>query len=395
MSHVDFKAFDADNHYYEALDAFTRHLDPKLGPRVIEWAEINGRKYHVVGGKVSRAVTNPTFDPVSPAGAMAEYFRGNPSGKLPMEYLGKPEPIRPEYRDRDARLRTMDEHGLQKIWLFPTLGMVYEELLKHDPEAVTLLFTAFNRWMIEDWGFSYQDRIFAGPYISLADVDWAVKELEWAVENDARTVVMRPAPVHTKDGVLPPADPYFDAFWGRAAEAGITVVVHAADSGYSLQGYGRDGFSASFSGGFRPNLGILHLGIERAIFDFLGSIMVDRIFERFPNLRLASVENGSTFLGDLFKKMRSASAKLPGLFKEDPVELFRRNVWINPFWEDDVQETVELMGADRVIFGSDWPHIEGMPEPLDYLAELKVFTDEERKKILLDNVSELNVLRPG
>jgi len=47
------------------------HLDPRLGSRVIEWCEINGRKYHVIGGKVSHAVTNPTFDPVSPAGAMA------------------------------------------------------------------------------------------------------------------------------------------------------------------------------------------------------------------------------------------------------------------------------------------------------------------------------------
>ena len=63
---------------------------------------------------------------------------------------------------------------------------------------------------------------------------------------------------------------------------------------------------------------------------------------------------------------------MPGYFTEDPVESFRRNVWINPFWEDDVEEVVELMGADRVIFGSDWPHIEGMPRPLDYATELKV-----------------------
>src|SRR5947208_13345936 len=88
---LDERAFDCDNHYYEALDAFTRHLDPKLGERVIQWCEINGRKYHVIGGKVSHAVVNPTFDPVSPAGAMAEYFRGNPSGKSPTEYLGRPE----------------------------------------------------------------------------------------------------------------------------------------------------------------------------------------------------------------------------------------------------------------------------------------------------------------
>src|SRR6478609_187292 len=119
--------FDGDNHYYEALDAFTRHLDPRLGSRVIEWCEINGRKYHVIGGKVSHAVTNPTFDPVSPAGAMAEYFRGNASGKSPKEYLGRPEPINPGYRDPAARAEIMDAQGLEKVWMFPTLGMIYEE----------------------------------------------------------------------------------------------------------------------------------------------------------------------------------------------------------------------------------------------------------------------------
>ena len=51
MSELDYQAFDADNHYYEALDAFTRHLDPRLGPRTVQWCEINGRKYHVVGGR--------------------------------------------------------------------------------------------------------------------------------------------------------------------------------------------------------------------------------------------------------------------------------------------------------------------------------------------------------
>ena len=73
---VDHPVFDADNHYYEALDAFTRHLDPALGSRVIQWSEINGRRYHVIGGRVSHAVTNPTFDPVAFPGAMYDYFRG-------------------------------------------------------------------------------------------------------------------------------------------------------------------------------------------------------------------------------------------------------------------------------------------------------------------------------
>jgi len=390
---LGYPAFDADNHYYEAIDAFTRHLDKKLGPRIIQWAEIDGRKYHVIGGRVSRAVVNPTFDPVSPAGAMAEYFRGNPSGRSPLEYLREREPIRPEYRDREARVQVMDEHGLQKIWLFPTLGMIYEELLKQDPEGVGIMFRAFNRWLDEDWGVNFDDRIYASPYISLADLDTAVAELEWALDSGARTVVLRPAAPTTILGPRPPADPFFDPFWARVNEAGITVVAHAADSGYTSNGYAKDGFAATFEGAGKPS--IKAMSIERAIYDFLASLVFDQLFDRFPNVRIVSVENGSEFLGDLFKKLRSAGRKLPGYFKEDPVEIFRRHIWINPFWEDDVNETVELMGADRVVFGSDWPHIEGMPKPLDYAVELKGFDEATQRKILLDNALELTARRPA
>ncbi len=390
---LDHPVFDGDNHYYEAIDAFTRHLDPRLGGRVIQWAEINGRKRHVIGGKVNLAVTNPTFNPISPAGALSEYFRGNPNGKYPHELLGTPSPIDPAYRDHDARLATMDAQGVSQIWLFPTLGMLYEEVLKHDPEGVGMMFRAFNQWLSEDWGFAYQNRIFAAPYIPLADVDAAVTELEFALANGATTVVTRAAAPTTKHGQMPPAHPYFDPFWARANEAGITIVVHAGDSGYGSNGYAVDGFSAQFSGAaYKPS--IKSLNMERAIYDYLASLIFDKLFDRFPNVRIASVENGAEFLGDMFRKFTSSARKVPGYFTEDPIETFKRCVWINPFWEDDVTEIAEYMGADRVIFGSDWPHIEAMPHPLDYVNELKSFNDADRKRILHDNVAELNVLRP-
>jgi predicted TIM-barrel fold metal-dependent hydrolase len=220
----------------------------------------------------------------------------------------------------------------------------------------------------------------------------AVAELEWAIDRGAHHVVMRPAAPTTALGQRPPADTCFDPFWSLADEAGITVVAHAADSGYTSHGYAVDGFAATFAGANRPSIKMVVM--ERAIYDFLASLIFGKLFERFPNVRIASVENGSEFLGDLFNKLRSAGRKLPGWFPEDPVETFRRHIWINPFWEDDVNETVELMGADRVIFGSDWPHIEGMPKPLDYAVELKAFDDADQQKILRDNAEELTTLRP-
>jgi len=395
VSDLPYAAFDADNHYYEALDAFTRYVDPKMQARCVQWCEVNGRKYHVVGGTVSHAVVNPTFDPVAKAGAMHDYFRGNPNKLQPYEFLREREPIPAEYRNRDARVAKLDEFGLEGVWLFPTLGILYEELIKHDIEAVTTLFSAFNRWLADDWGFEYEGRIFASPYISLADLDWAVHELEWAIDNGARHVVMRPAAPHTASGQIAVSDPRNDPFWARVNEAGITVVVHAGDSGYSSNGYAVDGFAAGFSGNGRwaPNVKTFH--IERAAYDFLITLVFDKLFERFPNVRIASVENGAEFLGDLFNKLRSTDHKMPGYFTDDPIEAFKRNVWINPFWEDDVNTVVDLMGADRVIFGSDWPHIEGMPRPLDYAVEVKQFDDASIQQIMRDNARELTARRPA
>jgi predicted TIM-barrel fold metal-dependent hydrolase len=271
---------------------------------------------------------------------------------------------------------------------------MYENALKHDPGAVVLLFRAFNRWLAEDWGMAYKDRIFAAPYISLADLDEAVVELEWALDQGARTVVLRPAAPIGVTGPHSPAAKMFDPFWARVNEAGITVVVHAGDAGVSTNGYASEGFAANFRQGRQPP-SVRMFAIDRAAHDFLITLILERLFDRFPNVRIASVENGSEFLVPLFRQLASTARKMPGYFTEDPVLTFRRHVWINPFWEDDVQEIVELMGDDRVIFGSDWPHVEGLPEPTDWVTELQKLDADSVTRIMGDNASLLNELRPA
>ncbi len=388
---LTFEPFDCDNHYYESEDAFTRHVPEEMRARVVQWAEVNGRKYHVVGGKLSKAVTNPTWDPIAKPGALHKYFRGNPEGKNPMEYLKDREPLPAAYIDRDARLKVIESQNLESIWLFPTLGVLYEELLKDDTPAVVALMRGFNRWIEEDWGFDYKGKIFASPYISLVDLDQAVSELEWCLEKGARTIVMRPAPVWTEGGQLSPGDPVLDPFWSRVNEAGITTVIHAGDSGYSSQGYAEDSFGSNMTGRYRPS--IKAFSIERAAHDWLITMSMERMYTRFPNLRIASVENGADYLDMLFRKLKQQAKKSPSWFDEDPVELFRQHVWMNPFWEDNVYEVIELMGSDHVIFGSDWPHIEGMPTPLDYLEEVEDLNHDDLQLVMRDNTRYLNTLR--
>ena len=367
---LGYRPFDADNHYYEALDAFIRHVDPKMQPRVVQWADIDGRQHHLVGGKLARAVVNPTWNPIAKPGALRDYFKGNPEGKNPMEMLKDREPLPDYYMHAASRAKVIGEQGLQGVWLFPTLGVLYEELIKEDVDAVVALMQGFNQWLLDDWGYNFEGKIFAAPYIAMGDVNAACAEIDKVLGLGARVLVMRPAPITTRTGVFSPFDELFDPVWQRINDAGVPLVIHASDSGYSTQGYTNDKFSSIGLG--RPGAPNLKaFAIERAAQDWLIQSVFQKLYDRFPNLRVASVENGSDFLAPMFRKFEQMAKKTYWWFDDHPVDTFKQHVWINPFWEDDVNEVTELMGIDRVIFGSDWPHIEGMLSPLDYLVELK------------------------
>ena len=144
-----------------------------------------------------------------------------------------------------------------------------------------------------------------------------MRELEWALDQDARAVVMRAAAPITAGGPLSPAADVFDPFWARVNEAGITVVVHAGDAGLSSNGYAPDGFSASFRAGpSRPSIKMF--AIERAAHDFLATLMLEKLFDRFPNVRVASVENGSEFLAPLFAQAAHDHPAHAGLLLRGP-----------------------------------------------------------------------------
>jgi len=295
--------FDADNHYYEAEDAFTRYVPKRMQRRCVQWIEMqDGKRHHLVAGKINHSVGNPTFNPISKPGVLREYYHGNPRGMTFVELThGSLEPMPPEYMDRDVRVERIKDQGLEGAWLFPTAGILYEEPMVHDIDALCTLFEGFNRWLEDDWGLNYQDKLFAAPYITLADVDFACRELEWALERDARVLVMRPSAVCTRDGYFAPSHERFDPFWARVNEAGITVVAHTGANGYTTNGYGGNSALDVLGGGRKPTVAGL-IG-ERSIYDFLLTMAYDKLFERFPNLRIASVENGAGFLADLFTKL--------------------------------------------------------------------------------------------
>ena len=388
---VDFPVFDADNHMYETTDAFTKFL-PKEYDGLIKYVQVNGRTKIAVRNVISEYIPNPTFEVVGRPGASEEFFKhGNPEGISRREMIGKPIRSPEAFFSPEPRLALMDELGLDRALMWPTLASLLEERLHTDPMATHAVVHALNQWMHEHWTFNYEGRIFASPVITLPIVDEAIKELEWVVERGAKLILIRPAPVPGYRGFRSFALPEFDPFWQRVTELDVTVGMHSSDDGltryYNLWEGQPEGEHLPFAG-FSAFADIMHTQ-GRGIFDTVASLLGHGLLSRFPSLRILPVENGSAWVRPLVGALEQSYAKNPSMWPEEPLMVFKRNVWIHPFHEEDPRGLIELLGADRIVFGSDYPHIEGMSDPLSYVDELTGLPHEDIARVMGGNLAEV------
>ena len=220
---------DADNHYYEPRDAFTRHMPASQRQLAVH---VDHNDDILIGDEPYVFLRN-NYDRVVKPGALKEMLRTLKSGHVDDSGASAEEPVQPAYLDRRARLQLMDEQGVEATMVFPTLAVCVTHQMRRNPAQLEANVTAFNRWLDDDWGFAHDNRIFGAPLISLHDVDHAVKELEAALNAGARVVSLLPGPAGTPDRPLSPADPHFDPFWSRINEAKAVVAFHIGESGYN------------------------------------------------------------------------------------------------------------------------------------------------------------------
>jgi predicted TIM-barrel fold metal-dependent hydrolase len=382
----DFMVFDADNHLYETQDAFTRHL-PEKYRSAVDYVEVRGRTKIVIRGQISEYIPNPTFEVVARPGAQEEYFRiGNPDGKSFREIVGEPMRSIPAFREPAPRIELMDELGVDRALMFPTLASLLEERMRDDPELIHAVIHSLNEWMYEEWSFNYEDRIFATPVITLPIVERAIEELEWVVERGAKTVLIRPAPVPTFGGSRSFGFEEFDPFWQAVVDADILVSMHASDSGYSR--YQSDWTGPQEMLPFRPDAFRMMTHGKRPVEDTMSALVCHGVFTRFPDLRVASVENGGDWVVPFLHHLEDTYRKMPQAFDEDPIEAFKRNIWVSPFHEDDIGGLIDAIGVDKVVFGSDYPHPEGLAVPRSYVEHLPPgLPDEDLAAIMGTNLA--------
>jgi predicted TIM-barrel fold metal-dependent hydrolase len=244
---------------------------------------------------------------------------------------------------------------------------------------------AFNEWLHDEWTYDFEGRLFATPIVNPCVLDDGIAELELLIARGAKAVLMRPAPVSGLRGTRSPFLPEFDPFWARVEEDGLVVAMHASDSGYQCYLDTWEGSSGEYVA-FRPKTFAAVADDGRSIQDALASAVCHGMADPVPRVKLLSVENGGSWAGHLLRSLDLAYKKMPQEFPEHPREVFARNVWVNPFWEGSLSGPISLLGADRVCFGSDFPHPEGLDDPVAWVAQLDDVAPADIAKVMSSNM---------
>ena len=391
---TEYRLIDADGHYYEPDDCFSRHIEARFKDetvRVERGADGLGRIF-LRGRRTFMSVMPGDY--ASAPGALEGLFAGEVAdGFTHREVINAKD--HPAFMEKAPRLALLDEQGLEATIMLPTLGVAVEYDMRDDAELTYASLRAFNRWLEEDWGYGTDGRIFGVPMLSLLDIEQAMAELHRVIDAGARLVHLCPGPV----GGRSPADPRFDPFWATVAEAGIPVVFHVSNSGYN-HFYGTHWSEDPGNPSHQQSpLQWALCNTERPVVDTLIALTLHNLFGRHPDVKIMSIENGSSWLKPLLKTVDKAAAlgrrgpMLGGSLPPRPSEALTEHLWVCPFPEDDVNDLIEAIGADHVLFGSDYPHPEGLREPRDYISRLDGCDPGITRKVLRGNTAELLGLR--
>ncbi len=428
---------DADNHFNEPPDCFERYIDPKQADLSIRSVTgPDGRPLQLFAGKPSKFHSRQvTFSSDELAKMLGDTSKiGTGRGTVPREadepelsvipgmLLNRLNPLKglddeqrkafvsdfrhksEAFGNRDLRLALMDEQGIDKALMFPAAAHDIEYEFVDNMDALYANIRAFNRWMHEEVGFVADNRMFLPPYIALADPELAVRELEQVIADGARMVQTKSGHAHggaaNPWGGRSPADPVYDRFWSIINEADIRLAVHLGGTDYQKYGADWSEDPATVFGDFDAFQWMMYWG-DRPALELTAGLILHNLFGRFPNIKVCLSEMGTVWLPYALRKMdhaflmgRKAKWADNGRLSQRPSEIFRQHFIVAPYPEENVQRVVSEVGIEPIVFGSDFPHGEGLAFPGQYVgAQLSSFSDADQQRIMRDNLE--NFLAPA
>ena len=306
--------------------------------------------------------------------------------------------------DAPGRVEAMDGMGLRAQLLFPNTAL---RELRLQTAAARAVCKRYNDYVI-DWTHQTGDRARAVCQINMSDVAEAHAELARVLKLGARGVLLSCA---AAPGGVSPANNCWDPFWRMLEEADVPAFLHIASGGV-LTSDDADpiipprefadaaGLKAAFKdrSGAEEALGPFYFVISHMAPEvWLVSMVMGKVFERFPRLRFGVIEVGAGWVGPMCERMDLHSklmAKVGITYSMPPSEFIRRNVRVTPFWHEDVNTMVERYGLKEVyVFSTDYPHVEGSRDPIGrFRKTIDRLGSDYEKAFFCDNGS---LLFPG
>lgn len=387
IPHFDGPIFDGDSHIHEKDLLFFKNYLPKQYQSDWMPVEREGPEgYGVYIGERKVHIEANREGLVPPPGKLKEWLRAMKEGGDMLTGWIKPTP---DMWDAEERVKTLDRFGVESSLLFPG---TFIAAIGYYPQDVTgnVVMHAYNQYVYDNWTFNYKDRVYPTPLLTLWDMETSLKEVEWIIEKGAKVVVMPMGPAHGKS----PVDPYFDPIYERLNEAGVRITYHVSEANFMhplIREWGEKPLQGRRTGQTAWQWMFCYSEIPLQM--TLANLIYHNFFERFPNLRVCSVENGAQWLPaflDKMDKMRGMAKNgyWPcGQLKERPSTIFKRHCYVVAYPEDDVLDIVNRIGThDCLMMGSDYPHAEGVPEPMDFVHEaLGGLTEAQAEDIMYRN----------
>jgi predicted TIM-barrel fold metal-dependent hydrolase len=376
------RTVDADQHIFEPRTMWRDHIDPGLRDKALA-IEDDELGYAWITWRGARLYLAEPQQPLR-AGRIGEHRARQRRGE-PAELRFEDE-VPAAYVDPAARLAALDEFGLDAAVLFPNFGLIWEEMLAGDLEALTGNLTACNRWQAEN-GAAGNGRLHPVAHLTLRDADWVVAEIARLGRDGVRLAMVAPAPV---DGRRL-SHPDHDRIWAAFCDAGVSPVFHVGNFKGALDPawYESDPDPAD------RVLDSVFLYLAPAV--ALADLILNGTLERFPDLRIGVVELTAAWVPQFLVMLDGASdfyalrhgGPLHPL-KLRPSAYFQRHVRVAALSYENPAELVRLVGDDMFMFGSDWPHAEGIAKPYeDYAAAIRGLPDAAQSKVMADNISWL------
>ncbi len=200
-----------------------------------------------------------------------------------------------------ARLELMDEQGIDRALMFPTLASLVEERMRDDPELTHAVIHALNQWMHETWTVQLRgpDLRHAGHHPAHRGAGHRGARVGRRARRPGRARSGRPR----CPGFRGPRSfglPEFDPFWEKVVEHDVLVAMHSSDSGYER--YTNDWMgNDSEMLPFQPQAFRMLSG-WRPVEDAVAALVCHGALSRFPDLKVAVIENGSSWVAPLLEE---------------------------------------------------------------------------------------------